>query len=385
MNGQPDDDRAIEHLLRREMAGDPDPVTAACIDAERLAAWSEGGLSPAEREAIEAHMASCARCLSMLAALEDASADAGPRTEPAADVRVFVPAGGRERAPWWRSPVGWLVPVTTAAAAVLIWMVLPARQPGARLTPESEPVQFARDEAASAAPVAPPAAQPAPAPPPERSDAGASSAAQEAAAPAAPAAPPPAIASAPEPPADAERRRQESAFGRSADADAASARADTAEPQRAAKAIEEMAAADRPAAAAPRAPAPGIVTGGTAGALFKAEVAPIEIPSPDPAIRWRIRGTMVDRSTDAGASWQTATLPAGAVVTAGHSPSPGVCWLVGPAGTVLRSTDGERFDAVSVPNAGALIAVQSENADEATVTSVSGRVYATSDGGRAWK
>ncbi len=110
----------------------------------------------------------------------------------------------------------------------------------------------------------------------------------------------------------------------------------------------------------------------------------IEIPSPDPARRWRIRAGVVERSTTGGASWQPATIPTGAIVAGGTSPAPNVCWLVGPEGTVLRTTDGATFEAVNIAGAGTLTSIRATDATHATVTAADGRTYSTSDGGRTW-
>jgi photosystem II stability/assembly factor-like uncharacterized protein len=117
---------------------------------------------------------------------------------------------------------------------------------------------------------------------------------------------------------------------------------------------------------------------------MRADVAPIEIRSPDQAYRWRIRGAVVERSTNAGSTWQSATIPAGAVISAGTSPAADVCWLVGPNGTVLRTTNGSRFEAANVPGTVALVAVQATDAQRATVRAADGRTYVTTDGGKTW-
>jgi photosystem II stability/assembly factor-like uncharacterized protein len=111
---------------------------------------------------------------------------------------------------------------------------------------------------------------------------------------------------------------------------------------------------------------------------------PVEIRSPDPSYRWRIRGALVEHSRNGGSTWQSATIPAGTVITAGMSPAADVCWLVGPNARVLRTTNGSRFDAANIPGAGALVSVQATDADRATVTAASGRTYVTTDGGKTW-
>ena len=353
MSRQPDYDRAVERLLRLSLPEGPVDGTPACVDAERLAAWSDGALAPPERASIETHIASCGRCLAMLRVLAD--------TESA----VASPAEERS---WWQSPMRWLVPISTAAAVVLIWMVLPSRPPEQQAFAPT--TQVARDEIVPAAPEQ------------QRSDA--------------PPPPPPAATPVPAemqskaapPSTDQERRRQTTAVQqpfRVAEEPAAKA-TDTfaAAGQRAAN---ESVMSDRAAApaAVPAAPAPPAPTARSEAALMmRAEIGPIEIPSPDPARRWRILGRVVERSTNGGASWQAAVVPAGVVVTAGTSPASNICWLVGPNGIVLRTTDGARFEAVSIPEAGALVSVQATDANQARVTSAAGRSYSTTDGGKTW-
>ena len=78
-----------------------------CLDAETIAAWADDTLGRDERRAVEAHAADCARCQALVAAMA--------RTAP--------PAAARS---WWRAPVmGWLVPLTAVATALLVWMNLP--------------------------------------------------------------------------------------------------------------------------------------------------------------------------------------------------------------------------------------------------------------------
>jgi hypothetical protein len=88
------------------------PATAsdACLDAETLAGWADGGLSSSAATAVELHASSCSRCTAVLAALE--------RSAPvASSTRVWTPA----------RVFRWLAPLTAAAAAVAIWIVVPSR------------------------------------------------------------------------------------------------------------------------------------------------------------------------------------------------------------------------------------------------------------------
>jgi photosystem II stability/assembly factor-like uncharacterized protein len=109
------------------------------------------------------------------------------------------------------------------------------------------------------------------------------------------------------------------------------------------------------------------------------------VVSPNAASRWRILpGGGVQRSSDGGATWQTQNTGVSEALSAGASPSPSVCWLVGPGGIVLLSTDGLTWKRVAVQEAVALIAVRATDDHSATVTTADGREFATEDGGQTW-
>src|SRR5262245_42237330 len=96
--------KSFNHLLRETLKAPAQEPTDECLDAGVLAAWFEGTLDPGERAAAEAHAADCSRCQAALAAMI--------RIEPSIESR-----------PWWRSPAfGWLVPITVAAAAFVIFI-----------------------------------------------------------------------------------------------------------------------------------------------------------------------------------------------------------------------------------------------------------------------
>src|SRR6188474_2969365 len=113
-NQKPDRDAAIDRLLAgratRSPGDTPDPADA-CLDADTLAAWADGALDAGALATAEAHAADCARCQAMLAAMA--------RTAPLAPARAV--------APWWKPAFRWLVPLTAAAAAVLVWTIVPPR------------------------------------------------------------------------------------------------------------------------------------------------------------------------------------------------------------------------------------------------------------------
>ena len=95
-------------LLRETLqARGPAGPSQECLDAETVAAWADDTLGRDERRAAEAHAADCGWCQALVAAMA--------KTAP--------PAAARS---WWRAPaMGWLVPLTAAAAALLVWMSVP--------------------------------------------------------------------------------------------------------------------------------------------------------------------------------------------------------------------------------------------------------------------
>jgi hypothetical protein len=147
VNGERDRDRMLENALKHQLrpAGTA-PASDACLDAETVAAWTDGGLDAHGAAMAEAHAANCARCQALLGTLA--------RTIPA--VAPAEADGSR----LWR---WWFAPLAATAAAVTVWMVVPQD----RLTapPAPSAVESARPEAASAKPgaeVAIPQSAPAP-------------------------------------------------------------------------------------------------------------------------------------------------------------------------------------------------------------------------------
>jgi photosystem II stability/assembly factor-like uncharacterized protein len=109
------------------------------------------------------------------------------------------------------------------------------------------------------------------------------------------------------------------------------------------------------------------------------------VVSPNPASRWRIvPGGGVDRSMDGGATWQRQSTGATETLTAGSSPAPSVCWLAGPGGLVMLSTDGQTWKRIALPDPVPLVSVQATDDQAATVTAEDGRSFATTDAGLTW-
>jgi hypothetical protein len=238
-------------------------------------------------------------------------------------VRSDLPAQeAAGRAPKW---FGWLVPVAAAAALVIVAVVTlrPDRAVEAPETMAEAPRQEAFADSREAVP--PPAPPPAPAEPERRADAAAGRNA---------AAPPAAV---PTPP-PARQALERPSFRREVDT------------------------------------------------LAKAEATPIEIATPDDRIRWRLAGSVIQRTTDDGSTWEVVNSPENldAILTAGSSPTPTVLWAAGQAGVVLLTTDGRTARLVAFPEAVDLTAVEATDRQTATVTTADGRRFRTSDGGGTW-
>jgi hypothetical protein len=373
-------------LLRETLRARLTPASSSgCIDTETLAAWSDDTLSAREREAAESHAAGCARCQALLAAMA--------RTTPPAPRRA-----------WWRSPaVGWLIPLTAAAVTVGVWINIPTP----RLGPSAASAPHAVD---STSPIAGPA---------NRSSGQTSAqrpsvtsalpsvsddrAAESKTAARATAPPPPPAAVAPQREAGADERHAAAA----ADASRYAYRRATppevapmAKPVPAPPAPPQSAAAQAApgsnAAAAPiEAPKPSLSSSGVsdraasrlrAETLAKASLIPSEIVSPNVKVRWRIlTAGRVDRSIDGGMTWQTQSTGVPATLTAGTAPSPTICWLVGPAGIIVLSTDGRTWQRVPFPEAIDLTSIRASDEVNATVTTADGRTFVTTDGGKTWR
>jgi photosystem II stability/assembly factor-like uncharacterized protein len=120
-------------------------------------------------------------------------------------------------------------------------------------------------------------------------------------------------------------------------------------------------------------------------ALARRTAADSVIVSSIPVSRWRIvPDGAVQRSTDGGLTWLTQETGATVTLAGGASPSPSVCWLVGPVGTVLLSTDGRSWRRIAFPEATDLMSVRAIDDKSATVTASDGRTFSTKDGGLTW-
>ena len=427
-----DRDQSVEQWLRRMPAGAT--PTDDCLDADTLAAWSEGLLEGAERSSAESHASKCARCQAMLAVMA--------RTTP-------VPASGTA------SPIRkWLMllgPAMAAAAAVALWFAV---DPSERSAPSV--LGELSKERAESAPATVPAREPAASPaladkdspsdkPPDPSGGTQADAAREgqasarqrdegvgaeklrassnekkvesaksvpapieaeksavtnpSAAPVAGLAPPPA---APAPPALDRIQEARGYAGGAAAQNANQAQSNQAQSNQAQnsqapqanqaqspppprqQALEErVVVADSPGS---RVAARRDAAAPAESASFRRVAAALEIRTPDPAVRWRVvDGRLVQRSLDAGATWvDQYRADEGVTLTAGVAPSTTACWLVGRAGAIVRTIDGRAWQRVRFPEPLDFTAVVAGDARTATVTAADGRQFATTDGGTTW-
>ncbi len=106
MGNERDQDNWLGATLRRTSASAPD----TCLDAETLAAWSDGGLSAKAAAAVELHASNCSRCAAVLGEMAR-STPAASATHGWTPARVFR----------------WLAPLAAAATAIAIWVAVPDR------------------------------------------------------------------------------------------------------------------------------------------------------------------------------------------------------------------------------------------------------------------
>ena len=108
------------------------------------------------------------------------------------------------------------------------------------------------------------------------------------------------------------------------------------------------------------------------------------ISPPDRSTGWQVgkNGMIMRRDPDGRTHPQRSGVSTD--LTAGAAPSSTVCWIVGRSGTIIRTIDGEHWELLASPTGDNLVAVASDSADHALVTTASGQNFATSDGGTSW-
>jgi len=327
-------DRLLRETFDRRTAERP---PGACLDAETAAAFVDEALSSRERSRLESHVADCARCQTLVAAIA--------RTLPPPAPRV-----------WWRKPaVAWLAPIAVAAAAIIVWVTLPRQdvpQPVAQMT---------RDAA--------------PAPPQVSHDT---------------AAPPPVAAPSAAARTLARERRQKQESVRKEARDHAATPTETGAAAQLGMLADSRAAVAAPAAEAPAAPlAESVIVSTESQRVIANRLqarADSAIASPDAIVRWRIGadGT-VFHTTDGGSTWEPQATGVNVTLTAGSSPSREVCWLVGPRGTVVITTDqGRSWQRIAFPVATDLVSIRASDDKTAVVLAADRRAFSTTDRGATW-
>ena len=276
-----------------------------CLDAETLAAWSEGGLKGAELADVQTHVAGCDRCQMLLGAMAR-TREAAPAVEPQ-----------RASTRW----LAWAVPMAAAATAIAIWVLIP----GQRQVPTATPVQQAQPSPGSEPAIQTERVEPVEPIKPEPSEP------TEPTAPTAPSAPParpaPAEPKLAAPPATSELRQQA--------ADAAAA-PPTAAPVPAESAGAAAQSANVLAERAQAAPVCGISWRAAmpAGAVLTAG------SSPAAGICWVVgRGGTVWRSTD-GQSWVRMPFPEMTDLSAVQASDSRNATVTTADGRTFRTSDG---------------------------------------------
>jgi photosystem II stability/assembly factor-like uncharacterized protein len=84
-------------------------------------------------------------------------------------------------------------------------------------------------------------------------------------------------------------------------------------------------------------------------------------------------------------TWQTQSTGIPTALTAGIAPSPTTCWLVGPGGIIVLSTDGLTWQRVPFREGMDLTSIRASDAVNATVLTADGRTFITTDGGKTWR
>jgi len=330
-------------------------LTDSCLDAETMAAWADGGLSGEALESVQAHVADCARCQALAGALARIEA-AAPSVQPSRYTRGWL---------------AWLVPLTAAAAGVALWVAVP-RDRGVAPEKRSTSAPASTAIVARQPPAEAPTKEPAALADGLLSDAARNARAKNVV----PGSVARQDAAADQIEVDKADRTQPSPsnairlFGTAAQADAGMRAAAPTAPG------AVPSAAQLPAPLRSEASTRVLARAGARGVVV--------VASPDPSIRWRIAGSVVERSTDGGGGWEDVPTGVTAELTAGAAPSTTVCWVVGRGGVVLLSTDGRSWRHPTFPEPTDLSSVSATDALVASVTTADGRVFVTTDAGLTW-
>lgn len=390
-------DAEMDRLLRTALQTAAGATHSTCPEAGLLAAYIEQALAADEKERLDHHLAECSRCQQTLAVMT--------RDLPAQDARPLIRTTWLSGSRWH-----WLVPAALAASLTVYIATRQAMAPGVPPPPLSTTQVVPEDL---------------PPPPPFPSEPSAPSAVRQSSS---------GTLTQLQPAELGPERRAKTAPSpaRSAEADQASvprevARADVKAPANIAQAaaplaekraeivptinepVAQPAAPTRMAAAPPMAAGPPLAAGTPMAVPLAAPRvardervgeprqeslrrnaafaigAPTIVAAPGGNVLWRLEtGGRISRSQDDGATWYPKRSGVNTELLAGSAPSAAVCWIVGMGGTVLLTTDGERWDLRPFPARVDLTGVEARSARVATVTARDGRRFNTVDGGATW-
>jgi hypothetical protein len=110
------------------------------------------------------------------------------------------------------------------------------------------------------------------------------------------------------------------------------------------------------------------------------------VASPDTNVRWRFgAGGLIEKSIDGGKSWERQSSNVTDDLLSGVAPAEKICWLAGMNGTVLLTTDGEHWTRLPFPSKIDLGGITSNDALHALVWDTQNKVkFSTEDGGNTW-
>ena len=350
----------FEDALAQGLRDRPRPPSGPCPDAEVLAAFSEDSLSATDRQEVELHLATCMSCQAHVAALI--------RTEG------IEPEVTQPTTSWWLD-WRWLAPLATTSVVLLaVWAVDPASVGDSGVEMEKT----------------------APAP----LDSGAGNELREASD----------AGSELREVSDAVRQERASDDERTAlvlsrdqasptEADSALVLEEVAAPAlqtrqvagdpSPAPADTALADASPPAAAAERRLDNLARLSRTASPLrnrASTQSAGFVITASDETATWRATGDGgLEHSSDRGVTWTPQLASTGSELTAGSAPSSSVCWLVGRAGTILRTIDGgASWNRIDAPLQSDIVGVTATDGQTVVVEFSDGQAFVSADGGSTW-